>query len=150
MPRELGLVRNERFRRRAFGWIRELRRADDRREQRRSREVGDREAIADEVSRRPELGLDAIERRSDLGVPGLDGRRIDVVPAAVKRDEERQHGLCRASARVAHASREDRERRRGIALEDRAQDDGAKRVTELLVEEVLEQERTRRSLSSEG
>src|SRR5262249_4433476 len=78
-----------RLRQRAGQGIRMLRRRQERRQKRRRREIGDAGMLADEIPRRLQLGLDAIERGDDLLAPEL---RAGVVDAHVHAEYGTQRG----------------------------------------------------------
>src|SRR5207244_889992 len=118
----------------------ELRRPDERREERRRREVGHAEAIADEVARRLELGLDAVERGDDLLPAARRARSVD--PHVLPHDgadgwEQRTVDASRAGP---EAERQEGDREIAVGeepVEDRPPDVWA----ELDVEVLLELER---------
>src|ERR1700688_1697600 len=80
----------------------ELRRHHDRAEQRGCREIGDSEAVADEVAGGLELGLDSVERRVHLGAAEFDGCGRDVVPGLVEGSKYRERQPHRTARPRAH------------------------------------------------
>src|SRR5438132_5055311 len=139
---EQGAVPGEPGRRRRRPGVRILRWLDERVEERGCGQVGDGEAVADEIAVRPELGFDAIERGKDLGVPDGRAGRADPVAEPVQRAEpgnERAEGPAGARA---HPGREHLRDAPRVTREQVVDEHRSQGGAELFVEEVLERERS--------
>src|SRR5262245_24985948 len=125
---------------RARGRIGELGWEDHGREERGGGEVGDAEAVADQVAGRPELGLETVERRERLLAAARRAGGVDLHVGVHRDPEGREEGAVEALGARPAAEREGGGRELGLwqeLIEQRAPHVRA----ELLVEELLERER---------